>query len=98
MIFFKYVWPNVGNMNPMFAFTHKLRLLRQHVRVWNKETFGNVHQHMADCQLALQQVQSEIEERGFSDDLANRELKLHSELDIGMNKEEIFLCEKGRLK
>jgi hypothetical protein len=41
---------------PMYILTRKLKLLKEKLKSWNKETFGNVHDYVTTAETKLQQI------------------------------------------
>lgn len=45
----------------MFVLSEKLKFLKNNLKIWNKETFGNVHRLVSDAEGELNLVQDKIQ-------------------------------------
>jgi len=45
---------------PMFILTKKLKILKEKLKVWNKDCYGNVHEFVSDAEQNLQLIQAQI--------------------------------------
>jgi hypothetical protein len=52
---------------PMFILSQKLKFLKQKLKVWNKDRFGNVHNLVKHSEIELQVIQERIDSSGHSD-------------------------------
>jgi hypothetical protein len=82
---------------PMFVLSQKLKNLKAKLKVWNKVTFGNVHDLVTTTELKLQQIQSQIQENGHSDALLLEEKLASASYEEALNRQEAFWQEKARL-
>jgi hypothetical protein len=82
---------------PMFILTKKLKLLKEKLKIWNKECFGNVHDYVVSAEQNLQSIQSQIQNNGPSDDLLNIECEAHKKLEDALSRQEQFWQEKAHL-
>ncbi|KAK6146274.1 hypothetical protein DH2020_020143 [Rehmannia glutinosa] len=74
----------------------KLKRLRQTIKVWNKEVFGDVNRQV-DYQLErVQQIQADIESEGFTEELRERELEAQRKLSRTLLMQSNFLQQKAR--
>lgn len=53
----KQSWNNVAVGCPMFILTHKLMILKENLRVWDKETFCDVHSQIKAANKKLDEIQ-----------------------------------------
>lgn len=53
----------------MFILYEKLKLLKNNLKVWTKETFGNVHHLVSNVEEKLNLVQLNIQPDGYSESL-----------------------------
>ena len=83
---------------PMLNLSKKLKLLKSKLKVWNKETFGNVHQYVKNSELKLNLIQTRIHTNGPSDDLLNLEKTAQNDLNIALERQECFWREKSKVK
>jgi len=82
---------------PMFVLSSKLKTLKDTLKVWNKNCFGNVHNFVKQAEQDLQTVQELIQVSGHSDELLDEEKKAQKHYEEALNREEMFGREKARL-
>ncbi|GAU35943.1 hypothetical protein TSUD_394910 [Trifolium subterraneum] len=82
---------------PMFILSHKLKLLKDKLKIWNKESFGNVHDHVNTAAQNLQHIQDQIQQNGHSDALLAEEKVASNAYEEALNRQEIFWQEKAKL-
>ncbi|MCI12450.1 RNA-directed DNA polymerase (Reverse transcriptase), partial [Trifolium medium] len=58
---------------PMYVLNTKLQRLKDKLKVWNKDAFGNVHAYVTDAEKNLQQIQAQIQTDGITDSLMEME-------------------------
>jgi len=83
---------------PMYILTTKLKILKNKLKQWNKEVFGNIHNHVNEAGKNLADIQQQIDTNGHSDDLMNAEKLAQLKLDDALNKQEVFWKEKARMR
>ncbi|XP_058755288.1 uncharacterized protein LOC131628465 [Vicia villosa] len=81
----------------MFILDQKLKNLKNKLKVWNKNKFGNVQNKTILAGGNLKAVQKEVEDYGYNDILHEKEIKAQNDLDIALNMEEELWKEKSRL-
>jgi hypothetical protein len=81
----------------MFILCEKLKLLKDKLKIWNKDTFGNVHDHLKKAEAKVNEIQEIINSSGHSDDLMDQEKQAQLELDIALQIEKPFWQEKARV-
>ncbi|GAU35456.1 hypothetical protein TSUD_364120 [Trifolium subterraneum] len=90
---------NIWNENiigcPMYILSTKLKRLKDKLKVWNKEIFGNVHDGVKEAEQQLQNIQQQIHDFGHSDHLLHLEKNAHGILDKALIKQELFWKEKS---
>lgn len=69
----------------------KLKALKKAIKVWNKEIIRNVHDRIASAQTQLQQIQSNIAYKGFTEDQFHKELGAHSVLESALRDKHAML-------
>ncbi|CAI8586622.1 unnamed protein product [Vicia faba] len=75
---------------PMFVLSEKLRLLKNNLKSWNKNTFGNSH-HLVDEEVEkLTYVQGKIQVDGYTEALRSEEKLCMSRLEDALHKEHLF--------
>jgi hypothetical protein len=81
----------------MFVLSKKLKLLKEKLKIWNKECFGNVHDYVVSAEQHLQLIQDQIQINGATDDLLNDELSAQKKFEDSLNRQECFWQEKAHL-
>lgn len=74
----------------MFVLSKKLKFLKNNLKIWNKETFDNVHHLVSDVEDKLNMVQAKIQSNGYSDNLRSVEKACMNKLEEALHKEHIF--------
>ncbi|KAF1872494.1 hypothetical protein Lal_00016795 [Lupinus albus] len=82
---------------PMFVLSHKLKLLKQKLKVWNIQVFGNIHERVKRALANVAAIQEDITLRGQVEELLNQEQLAQSELLLALDVEEKFWKEKARI-
>jgi hypothetical protein len=72
-------------------------MLKDKLKIWNNECFGNVHDFVASAEQELHAVQDQIQSIGPSDDLLNIELLAQKKFEDALNRQECFWQEKAHL-
>ncbi|MCH84849.1 RNA-directed DNA polymerase (Reverse transcriptase), partial [Trifolium medium] len=75
----------------------KLKMLKDKLKIWNKDTFGNVHNMVKQAEIKLKVVQDRIDSDGHSELLLNLEKSAQLDLNNALNIEEMFWYEKSRI-
>jgi hypothetical protein len=91
-------WKTVVLGCPMYILSKKLKLLKDKLKTWNKECFGNVHDLVSSAEQRLQHVQDQIQQLGHSDNLLQEERLASTFYEEALNKQEAFWQEKARVK
>jgi hypothetical protein len=81
----------------MYVLNTKLKRLKDKLKIWNKEIFGNVHSQVIDVEKNLQCIQSQIQIDGHTDYLLNLEKSAQYSLDKALERQEEFWREKARI-
>jgi ribonuclease HI len=81
----------------MFILSQKLKILKDKLKFWNKNCFGDVHELVTTAETNLQQIQHQIQSNGPTDLLLNDEIEAHKNLEDALNKQECFWQEKAHL-
>jgi hypothetical protein len=82
---------------PMFILSKKLKLLKEKMKVWNKECFGNVNEVVSSADQNLHLIQSQIQTSGPTDALLSQEKLANAVLEEALSRQEVFWQEKARL-
>lgn len=71
----------------MFILSQKLKEM---LRIWNKDKFGNVQTMVQQAEIKLQVIQEEIDNSGPTDTLMNLEKNAQIDLNNALKIEELF--------
>lgn len=91
-------WNNNVIGCPMYILNQKLKILKNNLKIWNKETFGNIHSQLKDATQKLDNIQADIDNLGYSDQLMEQERTAQIHLENILKMEEIFWKEKSKVK
>jgi len=58
---------------PMFVLSLKLKYLKNKLKAWNKEVFGNVHELVSQAESHLNHIQSQLDTLGHTDTLLEQQ-------------------------
>ncbi|GAU46447.1 hypothetical protein TSUD_402140 [Trifolium subterraneum] len=83
--------------SPMFILTKKLKRLKEALKVWNKNSFGNVHDHVKQAETRLQIIQDKMDSSGHTNTLMNMENQAKIDLDTTLNLQVMFWQEKSMI-
>ena len=75
---------------PMYILTKKLKTLKDKLKVWNKDTFGNVHDYVKNAKSKLSLLQHQINIDGPFDNLLNLEKQAQTDLNQALARQECF--------
>lgn len=70
----------------MFILSSKIKLLKEKLKVWNIDVFGNVHNFVKDVEIKLQAIQDQLQANGFREDRSSLEKKAHIKLGEGLHR------------
>ncbi|CAK8571664.1 unnamed protein product [Lathyrus sativus] len=79
---------------PMFVLAAKLKFLKEKLKVWNKEYFGNMQDNVKKAELALENIQHHIDTDDHTVVLAQQEKVAQARLEQALNIESSF----GKIK
>ena len=82
---------------PMYILSSKLKALKEKLKIWNKEVFGNIHCFVKEAEDKLKVVQDLIHLNGHTDVLMQEEKKAQTSLDEALHRQETFWQEKARV-
>ena len=82
---------------PMFVLNKKLKILKHKLKLWNKEVFGNVHDHVKVAEQKLHEIQEQIQVNGHSEVFLEAEKNAQKILEDALNRQELFWQEKARI-
>lgn len=66
-------WQRILYGCAMFVLIEKIKVLKKNLNIWNHNTFGNVHTMVKQDEVALNQVQLDLQNDIHFVDLRNRE-------------------------
>jgi hypothetical protein len=82
---------------PMFVLSKKLKLLKESLKTWNKDCFGNMHACVTSAEQNPNSIQDHLQTNGPSDELLNEEFIAQQKLEEALNRQECFWQEKAHL-
>lgn len=59
----------------MYVLSSKLKNLKEKLKIWNKDVFGNIHNAVTEAENMLHEVQDQIKIQGHNDCLMQEEKK-----------------------
>jgi hypothetical protein len=80
---------------PMYKFQQKLKNLKQHLKAWNKSTFGNIFQAQEILNQQIQDLQQQIRTQGLTDSLKEQESLLNNQMVERRAQEETLWRQKS---
>ncbi|CAJ2670958.1 unnamed protein product [Trifolium pratense] len=81
----------------MFILSKKLKILKDKLKIWNKDCFGNVHNHVISAEQKLHQIQIQIQHNGHTEALLNEEKLASAQYEDALNRQEVYWKEKARV-
>ncbi|XP_057795833.1 uncharacterized protein LOC131011947 [Salvia miltiorrhiza] len=81
---------------PIFKIMFKLRRLRNDLRAWNKDVFGQVDMQIKSEQVSLLDVQNKISDQGYTDILFEEEVNHQARLSSLLARKNSLLQQKSR--
>ncbi|XP_019433790.1 PREDICTED: uncharacterized protein LOC109340533 [Lupinus angustifolius] len=82
---------------PMYVLSQKLRNLKNELKIWNKNVFGNIDQRVNSAKANVDAIQNSINDHGPDSNLLEQENLAQSELLIALEVEEAFWMEKAKI-
>jgi len=83
---------------PMFVLSKKLSILKQNLKSWNHNVFGNVHFLVKEAEANLENIQNQIDSARLTDDLLEQQKAAHISLEKTLEKEEAFWQERAKVQ
>jgi hypothetical protein len=96
--FVKSVWSRQIFGSLMQILSSKLKILKDELKIWNKNVFGNIQNQVSTAVSKLDDIQNRIQLDGYTDCLMNQESLAKAELETVLNMEEAYWHEKSRVK
>ncbi|MCH80179.1 ribonuclease H protein [Trifolium medium] len=81
----------------MDVLNQKLKLLKSKLKLWNKESFGNIHEAVTSAEHYLHDIQAQIQLLGHSDSLLLEEKRASAVVEEALNRQEVFWQEKAKI-
>lgn len=81
---------------PIFKVMGKLKRLRFELRKWNREVFKNVDTRLQGIMADLEDVQIQIGNQGYNEDLFNKEVSIQAELAACLNQKDALWRQRSR--
>jgi hypothetical protein len=82
----------------MHFFQQNLKYIKQQLKIWNKETFGNILQEKLKLTQKMEQLQQDIINEGRTDSLVQEEKHLQTQINEREIQEEILWKQKSRIR
>lgn len=82
---------------PMYILNHKLKNLKQNLKICNKTTFGNVHNIVKEAEQNLASIQADIDTLGPTDTLLDQHKAAQIQMENSLDIEEEFWREKSKV-
>jgi hypothetical protein len=73
--------------SPMFILTRKLKILKEQLKSWNKDVFGNVHSYVKVAEDDLALIQNQIQLNGYSSSVRENEKRAQSKLNDALKRQ-----------
>lgn len=80
----------------MYILSRKLKLLKQKLKEWNHNIFGNVHVIVKTAEIQLAAIQEAIDIQGLTDNLLAQQKIAQINLENALSKEEAFWQERAK--
>lgn len=88
-------WNTSVSGYPMFILSQKLKTLKNALKSWNKDKFGNVHAKVKSAEENVNRIQQQISISGYSDALMDQEKITQYDLNQALHFQELFWKEKS---
>ncbi|MCH90684.1 RNA-directed DNA polymerase (Reverse transcriptase) [Trifolium medium] len=83
---------------PMYVISEKLKILKNNLKIWNKNVFGNIHETVKLSRIKVDEIQALLDSNGPSDALLDQEKLAQVNLENALHMEELFWHEKSKVK
>lgn len=81
----------------LFVLSSKLKILKDKLKIWNKEVFGNIHSYVNEAEKKLEKVQEQIQQQGHNVVVVLEEKKAQTKSEEALHRQEIYWQEKARV-
>jgi hypothetical protein len=82
----------------MYRFQQKLKNLKQYLKLWNKQTFGNIFDSQKQLSERMGEIQDQIRTQGLTKELKAQEETVNQQLEARKRQEEILWKQKSRIQ
>ncbi|XP_024636247.1 uncharacterized protein [Medicago truncatula] len=82
---------------PMFVLNKKLKILKENLKVWNKNCFGNVQTMVRDAEKKVNVIQTKIQNDGHTESLLSQEKKAQADMEGALKIQDWFWQEKAKV-
>jgi hypothetical protein len=82
----------------MYRFQQKLKNLKQSLRLWNKNTFGDIFESQRQLADRMSEIQNQIRTRGLTIELKDQEEIVNQQLAARKRQEEILWKQKSCIR
>jgi hypothetical protein len=82
----------------MYRFQQKLKSLKQILKLWNKQIFGNIFDSQRQLSKQMGVIQNQIQLQGLMDELKTQEAEVNQQLEARKVQEEILWKQKSRIQ
>lgn len=89
-------WNNSFFGSPMYILSQKLKHLKNNLKEWNKNVFGNIHEHVNIAEQEVHHIQAQIDALGLTDSLLHQQKLAHINLDQALDKQEAYGKERSK--
>jgi hypothetical protein len=89
---------SIPHGSKMYHFQQKLQNLKQQLKLWNRQTFGNIFESQRQMNEQMNKVQRQIREYGLSEDLKKQEASIGHQMEIRKSQEEVLWQQKSRIQ
>lgn len=89
-------WNSEVEGTTLFRVAKKLNIIKVKVKIWNKETFGDIFKMKANIKIDIKEVQDKIQVEGLSEDLRSSKNRLLSKYHEIISIEETFWRQRSR--
>ena len=80
----------------MYGLQQKLKYIKENLKKWNKESFGNIILEKWKLETQIEELQKSMMEEGYTENTKSREQELLQELMQHERQEEILWQQKSR--
>ncbi|KAK2648625.1 hypothetical protein Ddye_016114 [Dipteronia dyeriana] len=94
MALFHRIWSSSDVGNPPQMVVNKLNRLKNALKTWNWEVFGDLNSKISGKSAELQSIHIQMSNMGFLEKLFMAESRVHHELDVLLRRQECFYLDR----